>query len=256
MNGIISYFFRSCANFSLIMVYFFSGMVNYGYANVTNRMAFDADDTINISSLPVHAFPALHSSARSPLLVIISGDGGWNSFIDGLAKSYSESGIDVAGIDALKYFWHKSDPKSASGDFAKVVRYYSALWNKRQIVILGYSFGADVLPFIFNNFPVQLKSMTPLLVMMSPSHHASFEFQLTGWLKGDSNSPYRVVPEIKKIIGPAMLIIYGKKESETLVGELPSEHIEFIGVEGGHHFNDDYPSLTSPVIKKINKLGE
>ncbi len=207
-------------------------------------------DSAIISSLPIHTYRARVPEKNRPLLVIISGDGGWNSFIDGLAAAYAEKGMDVAGIDALKYFWHKSDPKSASGDFARVIRYYSEHWHNKEVIFLGYSFGADVLPFIFNNFPPDLRQMISLLVLMSPSHHASFEFQLTGWLKGDEDSPYKVVPEIKKISGPDKIIIYGKKEKETLTGDLPPGCAEFVAVEGGHHFNDDYAALTLPVMRK------
>ena len=217
-------------------------------------LAGTAYDTLNITDLPVHAFRAAHDQKDQPLLVIISGDGGWNGFIDGLAMTYSRDGIDVAGIDALKYFWHKSDPKAASDDFSKVIRYYASKWNKKSVILLGYSFGADVLPFVFNDFPADVKKMIPLVVMMSPSHHATFEFQLTGWFKDDENSPYRVVPEIKKITGPDKIIIYGNKEKETLVGDLSPSNIDFIAVDGGHHFNDDYMSLTTPVLKKYRAI--
>ncbi len=156
-------------------------------------------DSLKVSNLPVHVFRAAREQKNQPLVVIISGDGGWNSFIDGLAHTYSRDGFDVAGIDALKYFWHKSNPTDASQDFSAVIRYFAMKWQKRHVILLGYSFGADILPFVFNDFSQSVRKMIPLMVMMSPSHHASFEFQITGWLKGDANSPYHVVPEIEKI---------------------------------------------------------
>ena len=212
------------------------------------------NDSVDVSSLPLHLFRSQKPDNNKPLVVIISGDGGWNNFTDGLAKAYVDKGLDVAGIDALRYFWHKSNPKTASGDVSKVIRYFSTKWHKKQVILLGYSFGADVLPFIFNDFENDVKSMIPLLVFMSPSHHASFEFQLTGWLKGDVDSPYLVVPEIKKIRGPVIMIIYGRKESENLTGDFPGGSIHFVPVQGGHHFDDNYTSLIDPVLRQFDSL--
>jgi type IV secretory pathway VirJ component len=220
-----------------------------GISELRESQSTSHDDSVYVSKLPVHAFPARNTNPDKPLIVIISGDGGWNSFIDGLAGTYTRNGYDVAGVDALKYFWHKTDPGAASSDFSKIIGFYARKWHRNEVVVIGYSFGADVLPFIFNDFPADIKNRINL---MSPSHHATFEFQLTGWLTGDSNSPYHVVPEIKKITGPGLMVIYGKKESETLVGDLPASKVSFVGVEGGHHYNDNYRALTTPVLKAID----
>ena len=62
-------------------------------------------------------------------------------------------GIPVVGLDSLRYFWKARTPASAAADIDRALRYYLAHWKKQRALLVGYSQGANVLPFIVNRLP-------------------------------------------------------------------------------------------------------
>ena len=61
------------------------------------------------TDLPLITFP-VNKIDSLPLLVFISGDGGWTSFDEGVAEHLVETGIPVIGLDSQKYFWESRTP--------------------------------------------------------------------------------------------------------------------------------------------------
>ena len=76
----------------------------------------------------------------------ISGDGGFNKFSTSLMQNLNRQGYAVIGLNAKEYFWKKRTPKEAAGSIESVIN-ESAL-KQKNIVLIGYSFGADVAPFM------------------------------------------------------------------------------------------------------------
>ncbi len=84
---------------------------------------------------------------------MISGDGGWAGLDRSIAKSFAARGIPVVGIDSLRYFWSEKTPDGTARDLAAIIQQYQQRWHRNAVYLLGYSFGADVLPFIVNRLP-------------------------------------------------------------------------------------------------------
>ena len=93
---------------------------------------------------------ACPSCEGSVLAVIVSGDGGWAGIDSDMGDMLSANGIPVVGLDSLKYFWTHRTPDSAAHDLERIIDHYSITWRKRDILLIGYSRGADVLPFMVN----------------------------------------------------------------------------------------------------------
>src|SRR5439155_15355406 len=85
--------------------------------------------------------------------VLLSGDGGWAGLDKKVAAALAEKGIDVVGLDSLRYFWTERTPQALADDLDRIVRYYAAQWRRTSVVLIGYSQGADVLPFALNRLP-------------------------------------------------------------------------------------------------------
>ncbi|HEY8713457.1 MAG TPA: AcvB/VirJ family lysyl-phosphatidylglycerol hydrolase, partial [Thermoanaerobaculia bacterium] len=96
--------------------------------------------------LPLIEVPARAKSARPYFALIISGDGGWAKIDKSISEKLSIDGVPVVGLNALEYFWKKREPETLARDVASVIEKYSARWNRREVVLIGYSRGADVLP--------------------------------------------------------------------------------------------------------------
>src|SRR5262249_19024001 len=133
-----------------------------------------------VSDLPLVEFHA--QSAQHQLVIIISGDGGWADIDRTLAGHLFSKGASVVGLDSLQYFWKARKPEEMATDLARIMKYYLATWKKDQAVIMGYSMGAEVIPFMVNRLSTTDQKRVSGLVLIGPSSHAVFEFHITQWL--------------------------------------------------------------------------
>jgi type IV secretory pathway VirJ component len=228
--------------------------VGHGYSVTRNWMpqflsAYHALETETHAALP----PPPASLADLPLVevptagnsdvfaVLLSGDGGWAGLDKDVASALAAQGISVVGLDSLRYFWTAQTPDTLAADLDRVLRYYAATWHKSHAVLIGYSQGADVLPFAVNRLPSASRSVVERTVMMGLGENASFEFHFTNWLGADSGLP--ILPEVARLDAGSTLCLYGKDEGDSLCPKVPAGHVQAVQLAGGHHFGGAYDSL-------------
>src|SRR5436309_4433059 len=119
-------------------------------------------------SLPVVEVPATHGTSDT-LVVLVSGDGGWAAIDKSISRVLADNGMPVVGLNALQYFWTRRTPESASRDLQAILERYFARWKKQRVLFIGYSRGADVLPFMIARLPAELRAKTRLLALLGPS---------------------------------------------------------------------------------------
>jgi type IV secretory pathway VirJ component len=123
-------------------------------------------------------------------------------------------------------------------------------WKRQKVIIIGYSFGADVLPFIINRFPSDLQSKIQLLALIGPSQKADFEFHLTDWVGNFGNDGEPTVPEIRKLKQKS-LCFYGDYEKDSACPHVQTKLVKIIPLRGGHHFNGDYQMLAKSILQEL-----
>jgi len=101
--------------------------------------------------------------------------------------------VPVAGFDSLRYFWGPRTPEELAADLDRVIRYYAAHWSRSEVLLVGYSQGADVLPFALNRLPAATRAKVRLTALLGPGQKASFEFHLTNWIGPSGDRP--IAPE-------------------------------------------------------------
>lgn len=182
------------------------------------------------------------------LAVLVSGDGGWAGIDREVAARLKAAGIAVVGFNSLQYFWQARTPDQAGRDFERVVRHYLSSWHKRRVLLVGYSLGADVLPFMASRLAPDLQQRIALIALIAPGRTASFEFHLSDWLSSRDERATPVLPEIDRLRLP-LLCIYGEEENDSLCPTLAAGKAHQIRLPGGHHFNDDYATLAKEILK-------
>jgi type IV secretory pathway VirJ component len=113
--------------------------------------------------------------------------------------------------------------------------------------LIGYSQGADVLPFAVNRLPASTRQSVALAAILGMSEHALFEFHVSSWIS-DSNSGPATLPEVDRISGIPVLCIYGADEKDSLCPKLDPQKVAVVKVKGGHHFDGDYASLAKDIL--------
>jgi len=201
-----------------------------------------------LSDLPVVEVPAQTAAASGDAFAIImSGDGGWAGLDQDVAAALTAQGIPVVGLDSLRYYWTARTPDGVAADTDRMIRYYLAQFGKRRVLLIGYSQGADVLPFAVNRLPAATRAHVALVVVMGMSEHALFEFHLTSWVSNDNSGP-ATLPEVDRITGLPLLCIYGADEKDSLCPKLDPKRFHVVELKGGHHFDGDYAGLARTIL--------
>jgi len=106
-----------------------------------------------LADLPLIIVPAVPAAGGQWFGVFLTGDGGWVGLDKGVSLELAKHDIPVVGWDSLKYFWSRRTPQGASHDLDRVLRYYSRAWGRSHALLVGYSQGADTMPFMVNRLP-------------------------------------------------------------------------------------------------------
>lgn len=206
----------------------------------------------SVSSLPLIEYPA--GTAPNVFAVIYSGDGGWRDLDKRIGEILAEHGIPVVGVDCLRYFWQRKTPQQVADDLALILRTYAARWSTGRVVLVGYSFGASVLPFAINRLPADLQQQIVQTSLLGLGTAATFEFSVTEWLGADEDT-VPVLPELVKIDRHTLQCFYGEEEDDTSCTAAEIANAEIIRTRGGHHFDGDYEALAERIVTGIGRRG-
>jgi type IV secretory pathway VirJ component len=191
------------------------------------------------------------------LAVILSGDGGWRDLDKTIAESLSRSGVDVVGWDCLRYFWNAKTPQQIADDLSRVLRVYGARWHTKHVALIGYSFGADILPFAYNRLPDAERAEVSLLSLLGFAKAADFEIRVGGWLGlPPSDAALPVQPEMARIPPALVQCFHGEEEEDTACPDLAGTGAVVIRTPGSHHFGRDYDALAEQILTAWRKRIE
>ncbi|MGB8841885.1 MAG: alpha/beta fold hydrolase, partial [Aliidongia sp.] len=200
-----------------------------------------------VDGLPLIELPAPHPADL--VAVVLSGDGGWRDIDKNIAESLQRDGVSVVGLDSLRYFWSRKSPDDVARALVAVLEQNPA----KHVALIGYSFGADVLPFAYNRLPAGLKSRIVLMSLLGFAKTADFEITLTGWLGAPpSDQALPVAPELAKIPPALMQCFYGEDEEDTACPSL-SAGADIVKTPGGHHFDGDYAALAKHILDDFRR---
>ena len=201
-----------------------------------------------VSDLPLVEVPA--RERRSKVIAILySGDGGWRDLDRSLAGVLSAKGMSVVGVDVLRYYWRTRQPDSAARDLARIVHSYKRRWGGDKVVLIGFSFGANVIPFIVNRLPADVRSDVRLITLLSPERTTAFEVSPAGWVGKASDATIPIEPELKSLSTIRLQCVYGEDEAQDSLCTLPgAAGFELVRKPGGHHFDHNYDELADSIL--------
>lgn len=203
-----------------------------------------------VNDLPLVEVPAKGGAANGLMAVVVSGDGGWAGLDKEVAGALSTKGIPVVGVNSLQYFWTARTPEGIARDLERILRHYMAAWSRQEVMLIGYSLGADVLPFAASRLPADLLGKVKVIALLGPSTKAEFEFHVTDWLGGASEGQ-PVLPEVRKLGGhPPVLCLHGSQESDSLCPALTAAQGKSVELPGAHHFGGDYEAVANLILKE------
>ncbi|MFJ4144319.1 virulence factor family protein [Pseudomonas sp. NPDC089734] len=200
--------------------------------------------------IPVVEVPS--SQPSDTVTLFMSGDGGWRDLDKVVAGDMAKMGYPVVGIDVLRYYWERKSPEQTAVDLTDLMNHYRQKWGTKRFILAGYSFGADVMPAVYNRLSADDQNRIDGIILLAFARSGSFEIHVDGWL-GNAGKEATTGPEMAKLPAAKVLCVYGVEEKKdsgctdtTVVGEV-------IQLPGGHHFDENYPALAKRLISAINK---
>jgi type IV secretory pathway VirJ component len=172
------------------------------------------------------------------MAVLLSGDGGWAAGDRTMAAALADSGVSVVGLDVPSYLRTPRNPDGVSADLKRLLEYYLAGWHAERVILIGYSHGADLAPFMVSRLPLDLRSRIALLAMLGLETRASFRFHLADIISDVSHEDaLPVLPEVEKLRGLPMLCVQGSDEGNSLCSSLPPALARVETRPGGHRIS-------------------
>jgi type IV secretory pathway VirJ component len=181
------------------------------------------------------------------MAVILTGDGGWAGLDKSVAAGMAARGIPSVGWSSLRYYWTPRTPDSAAEDLERIIQHYTSQWSTKRVILIGYSFGADVLPFLVTRLPAAVRSRVRSVALLGLSQAADFEFHISDWIGRIRASPYRTVPETDRLTVP-VVCVQGAAEDDSACRHIKGPNIRSLELGQGHHFGGNYAVLVDMIL--------
>jgi type IV secretory pathway VirJ component len=206
----------------------------------------------DVSDLPLVELPLAHGGKAPFIALVMSGDGGWANIDKDIAEALGKNGIAVVGWNSLRYFWKPKTPEVMTADLARVLKHYRKAWGKQQVLLIGFSAGADVMPFMVTRLPADLRQSLTGMVLLSPSLTVDFQFHISDWLNTSPQNTHALLPEINAITQLPILCVYGSHDEDGACPLIRTHNqTRLQQLPGDHHFDGDYATVTKLIIEQF-----
>jgi type IV secretory pathway VirJ component len=206
-----------------------------------------------VGDLPLSLTPA----SPGPLMaVLLTGDGGWAAGDKSMALALAQRGVAVAGLNSARYVERARTPDEAASDLARIVRHFLGAWHRQRVVLIGYSRGADLVPFMVSRLPADLRDRIVLTALIGPGEWASFQFSPLDLARSHARpDAYPVQPEVAKLRGTPVLCLYGSKDHGAICRSLAGAGLaRAVEHPGGHRVaGGDGPALVDTILDALPK---
>lgn len=210
----------------------------------------DAAPPPELADLSLIEVPAGNSGASNPtgLAILLTGDGGWANIDRVMSSELATNGIPVVGFDSLHYFWKARTPEETAHDIARTMKHYMKEWSRQHVMLIGYSRGADVLPFIVNRLPADLREDVCSIVLISLGSRVMFELQLKQLLPDAKPVGQQIAPELTTLPLSQVLCLYGADDKDSLCPSLSQTEAKVEQLGSGHHLGGQYREIARRII--------
>jgi type IV secretory pathway VirJ component len=183
------------------------------------------------------------------MVVFFTGDGGRSSFDEEIEDSLCANNMIFMGVNSYKYFRKRKTPQQTLDSILPYIDMNLKMYNRQKIILAGYSFGSEVVPFLYNLMSREWKDKVEFILLISPSDNSDFKIHFFDQLGLTYRHwPYDVVTEIMKIDNKKVIVFWGDDEKKFTKEQFTKHNISVYHLKGGHRHTD-----VTPVFKNIRE---
>ncbi len=198
--------------------------------------------TSTIAALPLIERPA--PTGAGPLTILLTGDGGWANADAKVADGLVARGSPVLGVNMRSYLNGKRSPDQVAFELQCVARTYMERWQRERILLLGYSRGADIAPFVAARWPADLRERVNLVALVAMSRTANFRFHLLDLIHhSDRADDIPIAPELEHLRGLNVICVYGTDDGDNGCADADSTLVRRFARPGGHRLTGGFDAI-------------
>jgi type IV secretory pathway VirJ component len=206
----------------------------------------------SLADLPL----VLEQAPPGPLLaVLLTGDGGWSAGDRSLAAAFVHRDVAVVGFNSPQYLAHARTPDEAGEALARILDHFLSSWHRERAIVVGYSRGADIGPFMISRLPSQLRDRVALVTLLGPGEFAGFKDGMLDVMHSHASKGLPVSPAVAGLRGTPVLCIYGSRDPGAICPSLQQAGLaRAIPRTGGHVIHgSEGPGLVDTILGSLDR---
>ena len=203
--------------------------------------------------LPTRKLPLLEFKATGNsdyYVIFLTGNGGYRKLAHAVTYYLNSKKVSVLAINTKKYFWSEKKPAQIAIDLETLINRYNEKWRLTKVVFIGYSMGAEVIPFAVNCMEDKYMDELLNIILIGPWQKATFKINLLDYFF-EINKGADIYTELLKMKSKTPYIICDDNKNSICKKDVNGA-IESDFLNGGHHFGGDYTSLSKLIGKRLN----
>lgn len=196
-------------------------------------------------------------AAKGLAVVLVSGDMGFKVGMGPqIARRFAADGVPVVGVSSLAYFRQQRSPAEIQALIAAAARRALVFGHADRLVLIGQSFGADMMHVGLTGLPADLRARVKIVALVVPTDTVFYRAspsEMFNWVKPDALA----LPTGRQLTWVPSLCVQGAEEKDSLCPALTQPNMRRVALPGGHalHWNADalYHTLRG-AIADITKI--
>lgn len=182
-------------------------------------------------------------AAKGLAVVLISGDMGFKVGMGPkIAQRFAADGVPVLGVSSLAYFRHERTPAEIQALVADAARRALAFGHADRLVLIGQSFGADMMHIGLAGLPADLRARVKIVELVVPTDTVFYRAspsEMFNWVKPDAMA----LPTARRLTWVPALCVQGAEETDSLCPMLTQPNMRRVALPGGHPLRWDADAL-------------
>ncbi|HEY0958511.1 MAG TPA: AcvB/VirJ family lysyl-phosphatidylglycerol hydrolase [Novosphingobium sp.] len=183
--------------------------------------------------------------------VLFSGDMGFRLGMGpAIASRLADDGIPVLGVSSLSYFRKERSPAEVRALVQDAMRRAFVFGRADRLVLIGQSFGADMLHVGAVGLPEDLRRRVQLVVLVVPGKSVFYRVspgEMFDWTRPDAEA----LPTALRLDWAPVVCIRGAEEANSLCPRLHLPNVDRIVLPGGHPMHHDANRLYAAIASAI-----
>ncbi len=184
-----------------------------------------------------------HARPGAPVAVILSGDMGFRVGMGPrIAERLEKDGMPVIGINSLTYFNRTRTAEEATALIEQGINRALAINPAARILLVGQSYGADMLHVGLARLPEADRSRIALVALVVPG--ATVEYRASpSEIFTFAMAEADALPTGRQLDWTPFLCVYGVEEKASLCPLLRQPNLQTVGLPGGHGLHWDVDAV-------------